>query len=322
MISNLVRKAVEPDDTFNAYCYFYNGVFEHMLTRIPGVTLYGDAKKSHYTWKNYFSLDSVNIRQMTLDQIPFNDVQFDAVICNHRIKSHEAARNAAMYLNVPLVIIDHLGPDKTYSSLDIEVVKSAYKGNSYVAANKAALKWGQGDLIPYFVDIPTEQEPERINDYIFSGDYTPQDFLLIQEIAAELKTKYRIIGGAPGNNTQVVNLYEELEEAFLQSKVYIHLPTANTITYELLLAMACGCAIVSSRTEAVETILKDDENAILVRNVEEVAPMARALANDETKIKKFAEVNSNLLKTEFSKENFVSKWQDKIHTIKRELFVP
>jgi hypothetical protein len=322
MISNLVRKAIKPTDDFSAYCFFYNGVFEQMLASVPGVTLYGNAHKSYAPWKKYFSNDSDRVRQLMLDQVPFNDISFDAVLCNHRISQHGDAKRAAMYLNVPLIVIDHIGPDKSYGPLDIEVVKTAYKANHSIVTNNAASRWAVGDTIPYFVDIPQEEEPYRINDYIICGDFKPADFIVVREITENLKSKYRIIGAVQGFDTQIIHMYEELEEAFLQSKVYIHLPTSNTITYELLLAMACGCGIVSARTEAVESILKDGENCVIVKDIEDVAPMARALASNESDLKKYTEANFALLKKEFSRENFVNKWQDKIHTIKRELFVP
>lgn len=320
MINNLVRKATKPTDDFVAYCFYYNGIFEQMLASVPGVRLYGDAKKSHHPWKKYFNSTSDNVRQLTLDQVPFNDIVFDAVICNNRIKTHTNALNAAMYLNVPLLIVDHIGPDKAYAQMDIEVVKSAYYGHGYVAANKSAQRWNNASLINYFVDIP-EFEETRINDYIFCGNFLPQDFLLINDITSDLGSKYRIIG-VGADNSKGVDSYEELEEAFLQSKVYIHLPTSNTVTYELLLAMACGCAIVSSHTEAVTNIIKDGENGVLVKDVEDVAPAAKALAGDEKTMGQFRQANFDLLKKDFSRENFVSKWQDTIYTIKRELFVP
>lgn len=316
MISNLVRKSVKPTDDFVIYAYAYNGIFENMLGVIPNITIYADPRKSHNKWRPYFSNDAKNVKPLTLDRLPFNDINFDAVFCNSRIHQQEAARNAAMYLNVPLVIVDHVGPDKKHSKLDIEVIKETYHGNHYVATNIPATRWNNAECIPYYVDIPVNTD-DYVNDYIFCGDFQGSDFMTIREIADDLEGRYRVIG-----NENYGMLYEEMEEAFLQSKVYIHLPTNNGLSWELLLAMACGCAVVSSKTDATESVIQDDVNGILVSNIDEVGPMARSLAKNQEKIEKFASFNRNMLETSFSKEIFINNWTKQINTIKRTLFVP
>lgn len=322
MITNIVRKAIKPTSDINAFCFFYNGVFENMLGHIPELKLYGDVTQPFNRWKKCGAGDEKHISHIKLEQIPLNDIPIDLVICNKRDANFSLVKATANHLKVPLLLIDHSGPDSSVSDVELSDIYRMHENDFAVGTNKAAARYNrEQEYINYYMSLPNYTD-ERINKYLISGDFSQNDVLIVSEVIQDLGSGYKLIGNMAGLKAQNLAFYEEIEETFLQSEIFINLPTSNTVSYDLLIAMACGCGIVTSKPAAVTNVIQNGVNGIVVDNVEDIAEACKDLISNKTKLKSFTDYNLDIIKNDYSKELFVNRWSDKLHTIKKEVFIP
>ena len=103
-----------------------------------------------------------------------------------------------------------------------------------------------------------------------------------------------------------------------RAKVYINLSTHNGVPYNTLLAMMCGCSILSNNNEITENLLKEDFS-IVTKQLSEFAPALSKILDGGWKDKgeqarKFAIEN-------YDYDSSVKLWKAKLDSKSKEVFV-
>ena len=167
------------------------------------------------------------------------------------------------------------------------------------------------ELIEYMVK--PQKSVEKDLDVLICGSFMKDEYHILEKIQQEISCT--ILGDNPGLSKPVYD--EEYINYFNRAKIYINLSTYWGVSPYLLQAMASGCAIISSVIPATQNLLKD--NALYIKNVEDVSQLVKELLNDEEKIKEMGDKVRETSKR-FSPDKFIDKWSKLFYRYKDEIY--
>jgi glycosyltransferase involved in cell wall biosynthesis len=150
------------------------------------------------------------------------------------------------------------------------------------------------------------------------GKFTDKD---INEMKPVVKTLNAQVYGDNPSLSKPIDLYLNFIELFQRTKIFINLNVHTNLPYELLIAMACGCGIVSNSPSIVKSILEHEKNAILVDDMSTVVAAAQKLINNKSLLEESIKINKGLIAQLFNMDKFVKSWTQILEDIRQEVFI-
>src|SRR5690606_14722220 len=105
-----------------------------------------------------------------------------------------------------------------------------------------------------------------------------------------------------------VDNYENYKDLFKRSKVFLNLALQGNISYEILWCLQYRTAIVTCQTEAYASILKDQENCMIINGLDNIINAVQNLAHNRNLFNKITNHNIDLNK--FNQDNFLQQWKN------------
>lgn len=319
IVRNCVRKTVKKDGPAKILCFFWDGSFDMQLTR-TGHEFYGIPTSTALRWDSILPQEDFH-QNMTLLPATFSQLkhgfEFDFILCNERIKQYDMVSKFSNALHLPIVIVDHSAPLQQLTDSDIHVLKQTRKAMKFVSCNQHCMDtWGGDVLIKECVN-PIEPVEERTIDVLLAGKFVEQEYGIIQMATGEFDN-VTIMGHNPGLSEEFKD-WDELAEAFASSKIFINLATNMAISRNLRLAMEAGCAIITNKTQTIESVLGKDD-ALFVKNAEDIPPAIKRLLSNTKEREELSEAAKKAAK-QFSIEPFVEGWNQLIEEVRSEIYI-
>lgn len=300
-VSNILRAALENREKLNVLCYFLDGRFEQTLVD-TGHNIYG-AKES-------FLSDAG--RPESIKYIPRSvaamdkDILFDLVVFNHLESQGTRAINIANSLHVPVLGIQHfLSAIKHIPRQEMVFIDESVRNSFGVG----------GDVIPYGVKDVGDVGGDRDIDVLLHGSFLQNDYAVLRHIQ-QMQFTTEIWGNNPGISVNIS--YEDLTEKLKRTKIFLNLSTHAGVPYSAILAMMCGCCIVSNKNNITPHIFKEEFSSIS-ENLSKFAPTINDLMDGEWKEKGLKARKFALEKYDYNKN--VASWKTKLETKAREVYI-
>lgn len=325
IIRTLTHKSIKKNslcNLCNIFSLFWDGGFDLDLTR-TGIQLYGVQDTAMRGWEYFSSTSPKNINMLDANfSVQKHDKVFDFIICNDRMKQFDVAKTLAHQFHLPIIIVDHLMPDTTMSVVDTKVMKQSQASYISIGSHKLiSEKWENNFTIPYGIEIPREMVQEKNNNVLIHGSFdslAPQSRPILQQILQDTNS---ILKGNNKGLSEPFSSWQECEQVFNDSKVYINLSTTLSIPRGLLLAMAHGCAVVTNAVELTHTILKHEHNCLIIKNVEDIKPQTQRLLEDNKLRQKLTENAKQTIIENFPMDTFIQNWTKLINKVKGGLYL-
>lgn len=267
---------------------------------------------------NYMLLD----RRLGKDQLPLY-VDFDLVLSQNKFGQFQVAYPLSKQLHLPLVSLEHTLPMPAWSPQtrhqlcnmrgDINVFISNYSIDQWAFEPSPDVR-----VIKHCVDMEVFKPPYSIEynerqNHILSvvNDWVGRDW------CCGFYSWQRVTNGLPvfpvgdtAGLSRPASSTEELVDIYQKSRIFINTSTISPVPTALLEAMACGCAVVSTATCMIPEVIEHGVNGFMTNDENEMRNYLEMLLNDNELATRLGCAASETIKEKFSKERFVTEWND------------
>jgi glycosyltransferase involved in cell wall biosynthesis len=167
-------------------------------------------------------------------------------------------------------------------------------------------------VIHHGIDTKTfnDNNQDRENHILsVANDFIKRDYCLNfygwQRVTKDLPTK--VIGETEGLSVAAQST-QELVNEYNKCAIFFNSSTLSPIPTSLLEAMSCGCAVVSTATCMIPTIIKNDINGFISNDENELKNYLIMLLNNPEKRHQLGKAARQTIVELFSEEQFITKW--------------
>jgi glycosyltransferase involved in cell wall biosynthesis len=274
-IRNLTHKSYisDTDRPANILCLPFDGYFEYWLAKITGHNIYCCIKQSYLRWPPTPRIDNVKWLNALPGYKGYHYI-FDFILCNDRFNQYEIAKKLSHSLLLPILLVDHIVPTDKISTVENYALKSTRHINYSVAVTPEAFNhWGNDELILPYIDIPSHIDDDRTIDLLVGGYFQPNEYNIVRQLTNNI-TNSHIIGPNKDLSSECMT-WDEFNQLFLKSKIFVNLSTSHSLTPYLLQAIASGCTIISNDIPVVKNLLGD--NAYYISNIDETLNLIKRI---------------------------------------------
>lgn len=250
-------------------------------------------------------------------QIP-PDVPIDLVLVQNRFGQYQILEPIARMLHVPLVCIEHTLPMPNWPEDYVRSIKTM-KGHINIFISEFSRKaWGWGeneaDVIHHGVDTAkfTPGNCTRDNALLsVVNDWKNRDLPCGYRywVEAVHDLPIRVLGATPGLSEPAGSV-SELVRNYRQTRIFVNTSQYSPIPTALLEAMACGCAVVSTRTCMIPEIIEDGVSGLLADSPAHMRELCEKLLGDEALCATLGQAAREVVCKKFSPAFFTMKWNE------------
>lgn len=242
---------------------------------------------------------------------------YDLVLIHSR-GQYRALGAYAEYHNLPLIVTEHTLPDHDVSREEhIPLLNRRLTTPVFVSDFNVKL-WNfpadKATMIPQGVDQRTfcPGDSERKSQLLSVVNLWKQrdkacGYYLWEKVTKGLPTK--VLGENPGLSFPAKDL-TELVAAYQGSTVFLNTSKWSSSPLTLFEAMACGCAIVSTCTTSIPSVIKHGENGLLSNSPDDLRRFCQELLADPERARELGAAARQTILDRYSIERFTSDWNN------------
>lgn len=244
LVTQLFNKSTKTDDKYNVLYMPYDGCFAMCFDK-TNINLYSDKNYCVYEWNYQQSPLKLNwLGNITNENI-------DVIIANHKYYHKEAAYKLSKYLHVPIIFVDHEMPNNDNKAAIHYVNNSMPKATYVTAYTDIKNAWMyNGNVIPY--GIEKQNKKDKTNDLLLIENTIPEQ-IKIGKFSSTLYDDCDI---------------KELVNRMIESKVCVIMQ--NNIDLLTLIALSCGCSIVTNNSQISDILQKNYDNVYVFDNINKI----------------------------------------------------
>ena len=332
-VSSIIRPSVRRrSEPLNILTFPTHERYESLLCR-TGHNFYSYRADGIKDWNESYAKIPENYqllnKDLKEDQIPLH-LDLDLVLSQNKFGQYQIANQFSKNLHLPLVSLEHTLPVPNWSAEILQSLQNM-RGDINVFISEFSIdkwKWqnnGDTAVIHHGVDcelFKPDAEVER-EDHILSvvNDWINRDwccgFNIWQRVANKLPTF--VVGDTPGLSEPAKNT-EELVKTYQTSTIFLNTSTISPVPTELLEAMACGCAVVSTSTCMIPEIIENGINGFISNDEKELEQYLIDLLNDEELSQKLGAEARKTIEGRFSQNQFIRNWDNIFNTASQICF--
>lgn len=276
LITQAFNKSTKTDTNYNILYMPYDGCFARCFDDTD-LTLYADKKYCVYEWNYQQSPKRLN----WLSNITDHNV--DVIIANHKYYHKNYAITLSSRLHVPIIFIDHEMPNNDNKTAIHYVNTSMPKATYVTPYTDIKNSWMyNGNVIPY--GIKSQPKVEKTNDVLVIQKTIPEQ-IKVSKFSSMLYDDCNI---------------EELTDRMRQSKVCVLMQ--SNIDLLTLIAISCGCYIVTNNSPVSEILQKYYDNIYIFDNVNKIEQVSK------NALKKYEYPNLNKFYDLHHIKKFEARW--------------
>jgi glycosyltransferase involved in cell wall biosynthesis len=246
-------------------------------------------------------------------QVP-KDVCIDLVMSQTRHLQFDLARQYAETYQIPHVHLEHVLPSPKWRPATLKE-KQGRTGNVNVFISDYSREaWGcpGGLVIEHGIDLDVFRPNPgyRVNRVLaVVNDWKNRDtecgYTFWKEATEGLPV--RIVGKTPGLSEPAASV-DALAWEYQSSLIFANTARVSPIPTVMLEAMACGCAVVTTRNPMVESIIKDGVNGILCDSPSDMRAAITRLLDDPSRAMLMGIHARVTIEHRFSLWRFLADW--------------
>jgi len=243
----------------------------------------------------------------------FPGIMFDFILVQSKFGQFQTAVQLNKILQLPIICLEHTLPIPSWPDQQLQMFQNMLGDINVFITDYSKLAWGiNGEVLYHSVDTelftpPADGRKKQI--LTVAHDFINRDYALNysgwKRITEGLPSA--VVGQTEGLSKQSDSV-DDLIEAYQNSLVYINPSTLSPVPTSMLEAMACGCAIVSTKTCGIPSIIEHGVNGFMSNDEMELRQYCEQLLNDPALAQKMGEAARQTIKQKFSEERFVREW--------------
>lgn len=281
------------------------------------------------TGHEFYAFNMQGQKRWNLEQCPTPDnyhllpdnelasyLNFDFILSQSKFGQFQIASQIAPILNIPIISLEHTLPLYGIQKEEQIIHMQQMIGNVNVFISEFSQNaWNIGvdsHVIHHGIDTEnfTNLNLERENHILsVANDFINRDYCLNfsgwKRVTNGLKTK--LVGETEGLS-KAANSTEELIEEYNKCAIFFNSSTLSPIPTSLLEAMSCGCAVVSTATCMIPSIVEHGINGFISNDEAELRKYLELLLQDQDLRNTIGTNARNTIINKFSQEAFIDKW--------------
>lgn len=255
--------------------------------------------------KNHTMLNNISL----LSDIP-TYIDFDLIISQSKFVQFNLAFQIAKHLSIPLVCIEHTEmceERKEFKHMigDTNIFISDYSAKTW-EADYAYYVIDHGINISVFHNKNIKRENKVlsiVNDWI-NRDYEC-GFTLWKEVTKDLPVC--VAGDTPSLSKPAKNT-EELIDIYNRNSIFLNTSIHSPVPTTLLEAMACGCCVVTTKNEMIESFIENGKNGFISNDKDEIRKNLEVCLNNPDMCREIGKNARQTIIDKFSLKTFTEKW--------------
>ena len=252
--------------------------------------------------------------------LPENDLcsylGYDFILSQSKFGQFQVLHQINQSLKLPVIALEHTLP--LYGIQPEEHIISMQKmiGNVNVFISEFSQNaWNVGvdsHIIHHGIDTATFADQGLPREhYILSvaNDFIKRDYCLNfsgwKRVTKGLNT--RVVGNTEGLSESAKST-EDLVNEYNRCGVFFNSSTLSPIPTSLLEAMSCGCAVVSTATCMIPSIIQNGVNGFISNDEDELRSFLEMLLADKDKRESVGRAARQTIVELFSEEKFINQW--------------
>lgn len=281
------------------------------------------------TGHEFYAFNMQGQKRWNLEQCPTPDnyhllpdnelasyLNFDFILSQSKFGQFQIASQIAPILNIPIISLEHTLPLYGIQKEEQIIHMQQMVGNVNVFISEFSQNaWNIGvdsHVIHHGIDTEnfTNLNLERENHILsVANDFINRDYCLNfsgwKRVTNGLKTK--LVGETEGLS-KAANSTEELIEEYNKCVIFFNSSTLSPIPTSLLEAMSCGCAVVSTATCMIPSIVEHGINGFISNDEAELRKYLELLLQDQDLRNTIGTNARNTIINKFSQQAFINKW--------------
>jgi glycosyltransferase involved in cell wall biosynthesis len=321
MINNSVKRIIslsnrEPTKKYRILTFPTHERYESQLCK-TGHDFYALSITGQKKWNTEQCVIPDNYHIMPENELN-SIIDYDFILSQSKFGQFEIATQVAKLINVPIISLEHTLP--LYGIQDEKMLLSMRNmvGNVNIFISEfSQVAWNMdvdSHVIHHGIDTTTFNDLSLDReDYILTvaNDFIKRDYCLNfsgwQRVTKNLKTK--LVGDTEGLS-KPANSIEELVKEYNTCSVYFNSSTLSPIPTSLLEAMSCGCAVVSTATCMIPSIIENGINGFCSNDENELKEYINILLKDTELRNKLGKQARQTIINLFSESLFIERWND------------
>jgi len=303
VINNIYNRSIKTDTPANVLVFPYNGHFDLSLLG-TGHNFHFLRDASIYTWPGFNIDKASNLSVVGTEDI--DNLTLDVVMFNHRVLHKDHINQYSHTLHIPTIIVDH--EPITHNNYMRNKLLESQKHTAVSCTEDIQKLHNNSHHIPYTMRSDPSFVPKDI-DVLLSGSFRPEFTSVVKQILASHPMVF--VGHNPTLNSAIVDTYEDYKALFHRCKVFIHMPTNNHISYELIWALQNNCWVLGLSDENTDSTFKQNPRYISC-NLDDLKEQI------EQVIDKTPSVGDSLYNLDYS--TYINQWKNLITECKNRTF--
>lgn len=246
------------------------------------------------------------------------EIDFDVVLSQQKFGQFQILSKIAQKYQLPLVSLEHTQPLPHWPEAQLKHLKSMRGDVNVFISEFSRDAWGwdasEATVIHHGIDTDVFRPGNEarkpvilsvVNDWINRDVFC--GFKVWQEATAGLPVLP--VGATPGLSEPAGSV-EALSKLYSSSQVFINTSLVSPIPTSLLEAMASGCAVVTTGTSMIPSIIKHGINGFMSNEPKQLGVFCKMLLSPEmekTRIRMGEEARKTILE-KFSMSVFTNNW--------------
>lgn len=257
------------------------------------------------------------------------EISYDAVLCQNRLAQFQMAAGISRSLHIPLICSELTLPPPNWPPQQIAAV-TGMRGHFNVYLTEYSKKaWGgaaEDIVIRHGIDTELFKPfPYALttSPFILSvvNDWINRDVLLgfnlWRQTTQNLPVK--VLGATPGLSEPAKSV-EELVQYYQNAQIFYNTSIVSPVPSVLLEAMACGCAVVSTATCEIPSIIQHGVNGLLGSNPQELRQHLETLMQDGHLRFKLGQNARKTIMEKYTTEQFLRSWNGILDKVKSHIY--
>lgn len=255
--------------------------------------------------KNHTVLNNISL----LSDIP-TYIDFDLIISQSKFVQFSLAFEIAKHLSIPLVCIEH-----TEMCDNRKEIKDMIGDTNIFISDYSAKTWG-ADYAYYVIDhgvnsaIFNNKNIRRENQILsIVNDWINRDyecgFALWKEVTKDLPV---CVAGDTPNLSKPAKNTEDLVDIYNRNSIFLNTSAYSPVPVTLLEAMACGCCVVTTKNEMIESFMENGKNGFISNDKDEIRKNLEVCLNNPDMCREIGKNARQTIIDKFSLKTFTEKW--------------
>lgn len=249
----------------------------------------------------------------------YEHIEYDFILAQNRFSQLQFANSLSPLLHIPIISLEHTLPTPaTHSPDQLNAMRSIPSDINVFISEHSRAEWNihnNSHIIHHGIDSeifkPVVGYDKEKYILTVANDFINRDFCLNysgwQRVTSGTPT--RLVGDTKGISQPAASI-EELIEEYNTCCVYFNSTTISPIPMSLLEAMSCGCAVVSTATGMIPSIIENGINGFISNDETELRQYIKQLMNDDELRIKVGRNARNTILSMFSEEEFIKNWNN------------